>query len=481
MKLNIDQLKQDIPFLDILFHFKNYFSASMAKKVLGFLSIPVLTRLLDPTDYGILNVFSSSVSVFTILFSLNIHSAVGRYYYEEKDDFKEFFTTSALMTGALMALLALVFFFLREPVLKLINLPLSLWVFILPAAAFMIANSLFNQVFMPQSESKKVARLQIIQTYATFGLTVALLLLLPLEKYKSCILAGVLVSGGAFVYIAAHLKNYISLHVQWAHIRYALVFALPLIPNALSGILLHYFDRIMVNTYTGNHDAGLYSFAYNIGMLIYLVIGAFVSSWMPKFNSYLNHRQYDQLDRDVRHIFRIIVFLAIGLIYFSQELGMVLAKKNFHAALPVVPLVAIGYTLYFIYVFYSRTLFYIKQTGVISFITLFWGGVNILLNWLFIPKYGYMAGAVTTIVSYAGMSVMCYIFNKYVFKCYTTRLAVMLPPLIIFALWVGFYYALIPAGLNYWLFLFIKAVLTAALGAVLFYSQISTLLKKLNP
>ena len=66
-----------------LSHAKNYFSADMATKAIGFISIPIFTRLLTQSEYGISSVFLSYVSIFTILFSLNCTAAVSRYYFEK--------------------------------------------------------------------------------------------------------------------------------------------------------------------------------------------------------------------------------------------------------------------------------------------------------------------------------------------------------------------------------------------------------------
>ncbi len=55
---------KDHPFIALLLHARNYLSASIATKAIGFISLPVITRLLSPDEYGVLNVFISYIGLF---------------------------------------------------------------------------------------------------------------------------------------------------------------------------------------------------------------------------------------------------------------------------------------------------------------------------------------------------------------------------------------------------------------------------------
>ena len=73
-------------------HSTNYLFATMATKALVFISIPVYTRLLSVYEYGIINVFMSTVGIVQVLLTLNTEVAISRYYYDAKNeqDFKEY-------------------------------------------------------------------------------------------------------------------------------------------------------------------------------------------------------------------------------------------------------------------------------------------------------------------------------------------------------------------------------------------------------
>lgn len=71
-------------------HSFNYLLGSTLTKAIGLISIPIFTRLLTTTDYGILAVVNSYVGMCGILFSLNSHTSVGRYYFEGDGKLGEF-------------------------------------------------------------------------------------------------------------------------------------------------------------------------------------------------------------------------------------------------------------------------------------------------------------------------------------------------------------------------------------------------------
>ena len=88
-------------------HSTNYLFAIMATKALAFISIPVYTRLLSVYEYGIINVFMSTVGIVQVLLTLNTEVAISRYYYDAKNeqDFKEFCSTSIKISSGVWLLI----------------------------------------------------------------------------------------------------------------------------------------------------------------------------------------------------------------------------------------------------------------------------------------------------------------------------------------------------------------------------------------
>jgi len=99
---------------DFVKHSKNYLIADFFNKALGFAAIPIFTRLLLPEEYGIIAIFMSIISIFTVLMSVNLHGALAIKYYEKENDFDEFVGSNILFILILNFFLITLFFIFRE-------------------------------------------------------------------------------------------------------------------------------------------------------------------------------------------------------------------------------------------------------------------------------------------------------------------------------------------------------------------------------
>ncbi|UCB45282.1 MAG: oligosaccharide flippase family protein, partial [Spirochaetota bacterium] len=344
-----------------------------------------------------------------------------------------------------------------------------------------VIDSFFNQVYQPLRESKKIAIVSMIKTYTGFGLSVVLILLLSNELYLGPILGSIMIGIFFSGYFIVKLKPYFKASLKRSHIKYILHYSLPLIPYTLSGYILAQFDRIMINSYKGSVDAGLYSLAYNIGMLLSIVIGSMNAAFMPKYFEYMNRKQYDDHDRDVGRLFRLSLIVAVFLILFGKELGFVLAKSNYHSALHVIPIVVIGYIFFGIFTIYSRNIGYAKKTMYSSILLLISGFANIFLNALFIPKYGYIAAAYTTLFSYFLMALFAWIVSKLVLRLHSAPLKIILVPMLLIVPFVAGFYFIEGMQLALYITLLLKACIFFLACFVLMFKYlkaISSYLKK---
>ncbi|MBK7639629.1 MAG: hypothetical protein IPJ22_06180 [Bacteroidetes bacterium] len=104
---------------------------------------------------------------------------------------------------------------------------------------------------------------------------------------------------------------------------------------------------------------------------------------------------------------KLITLITLGFILFSPEMGRILSSKNeFNDALILSPIIILGYYLLFIFDLYNVSLFQSKKNLAITSIILSVGIINIVLNKLFIPIYGYKIAAINTLVSFFVMFVL---------------------------------------------------------------------------
>ncbi len=444
------------PFFEFLNHSKNYFISNLATGALAFFALPVMTRILSPSDYGILSVFMGYQGIFVSVLTLNCYVAMGRYFYERKDDFKSFFGTNLIFVFSLLLMSFFGFSIFKEDVARLLNVPVNTVLLIVPAVLVYILGSWFEQIYIPQKESRKIASRNVIRAYGIFILSIVIILLMGQDKYLGQIYATLVIGLLFSIYYCFDLRPYLSLAFQWKHMKYILHYSVPLMPYALSGVILSQFDRIMINHYLGSAPAGLYTFAAIIGSILTLLSSALFQAWHPDYFRHMDAKNYRQLSVEASRIFKMIIAAALFLILFGQEIGLVLGAKNYHAALPLIPIIIIGYVFNSVFAFYGWNIDYEKRTIYLSVSVLLAGLMNILLNIIFIPRFGYFAAAYTTTVSYFVMALLVWITSKYVLKIFCVPLAIVLRPIGILVPLVALYYAMAFSGLNFALLLLAK-------------------------
>jgi len=457
--------------METLAHSKNYFSASFANEGLKFLSIPVLTYLLSTSDYGILNIFGAWVSILAVLAVFNLNGAISRYYYEFSEDFGQFLGYSLLLASAAFGVTSFFILLFHEKVATWLELPDMVIFFLVPAILFQIIEISFRQVYQPIKDSKRIRKYSIGNVYITFALTVILILLRDDTKYIGRLQAMVFVSGIYAIFKIRDIIRYTKIGFNKKYFSYIAKFSLPNIPYLLSGTLLSQFDRIIINHHLGTSEAGLYCFAYNIGMLQLMVSNAIHNAWTPKYYEYMHAGKVPNIVKDASFYSRLMAFAACGLVMFGAELGTLLSSKSYHASLYLIPWVVIGHFFVGISPFNKNAIIHAKRTYITATLTLTAGVIKLLLNLWLIPIYGSIAAAYTTLFSYIFLFMTEYLIAKYLLKSVAVPLKTFaLPSGVVLMSGLLFFFFFMNTEISFWSLL-IKCILIGFFGLILFFKE----------
>jgi len=188
------------------------------------------------------------------------------------------------------------------------------------------------------------------------------------------------------------------------------------LPGALSQFAMNFFDRLIINQVNGENEVGLYSFAFNIGMVMNTFVMGMNQSWAPIFYDKLKNDKNSEIHNLSPKYANIIFSAAIVLILFSREIVFILGEKRYHAALNIIPIVMLGYVFIFLYTLYANYAFYYKKVWLITLFTVISGVVSVALNYILIPKYGYKFASVSALASYLLLFILHYGNVRYVLK-----------------------------------------------------------------
>jgi O-antigen/teichoic acid export membrane protein len=464
-------------FVSFLKHGRNYLISSLANGALVFISIPIYTRLLSTEDYGIVSIFIGLVSIMATGMAFSADRSVSRYYFDQKDelDFKRFVGTSSALSLVFFSINAFLLFLFAEEFGKLVGLSKELVYLIIPISGINIIGLTFEQIYGPLKRSKEVATSSIVKVCLGFAFSVVLILLFKKDKFYGQIYGQILAGLFIVFFWIRLIKPYFKWSFDRAYIKYIFTYSVPLIPYALSGVLIEQFGKIAIGSSQSISHAGFYSLALTVSSIVNIVISVTHQAWNPYYFEYMNSKNYIQLDKDFIKIFKLTILVAFGVASFGNEIGLLLAKKEFSESLYLVPIFTIGYIFSQLSFAYIRNFGYTKKTQYMTITILVSGISNVLLNVLLIKSFGELGAAISFVLSYVIMAVLAWILNTYFVKLHSTSWKSLLIPLfsvIPFYIILYFIFSLE----SFLLGLTIKGLLVVFLAVCIFWNERKSIL-----
>lgn len=417
--------------VDFLSHAKDYLSAQFFVMALGLISVPIFTRLLSRSEYGMLSVFGSLITIFAIFMGLHIHGSIIRHYHEKTEDFDGFLGSNVVFMTVFNVMLATVLYFFAGAIARAVGIESGLLFAAVLVSAVTIPINMLLYYLVAARKSKGYAFFTVLMDAAMLAVAVAWVWSLAENRYWGKVYATLAVTALFSVYALYRLVKTSRISLNLQHVKYSLKFGVPLIPHALSTTALIHFDRVIINQLAGSSDTGLYHVAYRVGMAMNAVIMATNNTWVPIFFEAMREELYEKIGRLASNYARYIYFCAVCLILFSREVVVLLADREFHAAMHLVPIIVLSYVFFFLYTLYACFSFYRKKTVLISLNTMIACGANIGLNYWLIPQFGYSAAAYTTLASYLLLFALHYLNARFVLKETALPLTRVLPGLLL--------------------------------------------------
>ncbi len=407
----------------------HYLSGNVVAKGVQLISILVFTRILSPSDYGIYSIFIAYAAIFTLLLTLNSHTAVSRYFYEGKNDVDKFIGATFISTIALLIGLSCVLWINIESISKYTQLPSSYIVLFVPLAIIEFIALLFIQAFQPVRKTKEIAILLIGKAIFSFVCSVAFALLDKNNNLNAIVYGYVIGNFLALVYAGFIARPAVKFAVSFPHLKYIYSYTIPLIVYSLTTIILTQSDKLLIAKLTGTGDAGLYSVASNIGMIISVIYGAILSAWTPNYYENMNSGRHDILLIEAQRIFYITSIAASVLALFGYEVGILIFPGSFHGGLVLIPIIVLAYFFDLGWQIYGRHFGYAKKTYYITIIGAIASAVCIASNYFLIQRIGYFGAALAILIAYSSMLMLTVIASKYITRVHPYPLSIMYIPL----------------------------------------------------
>lgn len=404
---------------------RHYLSGRAVLILLGFITFPLLTRLLSVGDYGQLSLVLRIILLLTVLSKCGLQYSSARFHQTAIDapfiQKRQFYST--LVLGPVLSAVATTAIYLPLLVFsrhRIADPLLYRCLLIAPVLVFLRA---LQSLLLSFLRSEGRSSLHAILEVASRVLTLIALLFLFVSGIKTsfAVLLAITICEGVVVLLQmAELLKSKLVHpsaVHWQLIRTSFLFGAPLIGYELASILLDSGDRVLVRHYLGDVSLGFYSAAYNIS--VYLQDTVMTPLNLAIFPVYM--RLWEHQGRKATQ-----QFLSTGLTWFTvgalaltalsllcaKDVVELLASKRFMEASTLVPILVPGLLIYASHIFLNVGLILEKRTVLLALLVSGAAILNLGLNVYLIPRMGIPGAAWATLLSYAALIVLLARINQ---------------------------------------------------------------------
>lgn len=388
-------------------------------KFLAFLTVPVYTRIFNPSDYGILSLIAAIIAFFSLFLDLGMSPALQRSYFDSSDAKRR----KKIISTAFWFLFIWGFSF--SLLIILLAKRISFWFFdssdysLILILAFL---STFLTVFI--NLAKDLARLKfqpwLFNRFVLLnGISSAVFSLILVFYFKIGILGFFLggLAGTILTIIFAWqlIKNFIIFVFSRLELKKMFSYGIMLVPTAVAYYIFDLSDRFFLARMSTLHELGLYSLAVNISGIMMFFATALAQAWSPfALKLYAEEKDvYKKMySRMMNYVMISFSFLSILIVLFNSEILKIITTPEYYEARKAIMFLVISMLAYastqvtLLGIAIERKTKYVALSAGIAAL------VNILLNIVFIPKLGMVGAALATALSYIVLATMYYFISQ---------------------------------------------------------------------
>ena len=389
-----------------------YTIGNMLIKGIGILTLPLFSRIMTTEEFGVYNVFAAYDAILFVIIGLALHTSVRSANLEFRGKIDDYVSSISLIYIFNLLVFWLLTLLFGDMLSKILGLQTTM-LFILVIYSFSSAVlTLYNTWISLNYDYKKYLIISVINTVG--NVVVSLVLILTIfrnQRDVGRIVGSTVVLVVLTIYLLVFMFRKAKPRVDIQYWHFGLKYSLPIVPHGVSQVLLAQFDRIMIRNIINASAAGIYSLAGNIKIILTVITASISTAWNTWFFNEMDKQNKSNIRKRAVQLVALFAILAVGLMAISPELIFVLGGKEYDMAKYVaIPMVIDGFIL-FMYDLIASGEYYKKKTTYIMCGTIVAAVLNVVLNYIYIHKYGFVAAAYTTLISY-----ICYLL-MHLFIC----------------------------------------------------------------
>ena len=388
--------------------------SNFATSGINYITTPIFTALLTTAEYGTVAVYNSWFDIVKVFASMTLiyPGILNVGLYDHRENRWKYLSSMLGITTFCTAVLSVLYIIFYNSANTALGLPPSLVILMLLTSVFTPATIFWT--FKQRYEYAYKSAFYVSVGSAVFAQIISVIAVvvaknsgfghLPEVRLWSAGLVNAMVAAVLFVYICTKGKALLDFSL-W---KPTFLVAIPLIPHYLGSVALSSTDKIMIGRMVGEEKAGIYSLAAILSAIGVLLWRALSVTFTPFVNAKLGQRDFAKIRTSVKPLLTMVGILCVAVSLTAPEIINILATNDYLEGVYVVPPIAAGIFIHALYDIFSAVSFFHKKSVRIMTATLTAAVLNIVLNYFFILKIGYIAAGYTTLISNLVLSGMHY-------------------------------------------------------------------------
>lgn len=391
-----------------------YGLGGIASKVIPLVMVPVLTRIMPGTVYfGVSDMVSTLISFCSAFAAFGMYDALFRLFFDQQaeTDKKVVCSTALFFTACSAAAVSVGLVLLQKPVAAffLSDKKYSALIYIAASSTFVNAtNSIVAAPTRMQNKRTVFLVTNVMSSVLLYG--IALILLVKRYYLVAIPLAG-LISGGLME------MGFWIMNRKWFMVRYfnkrilkeLFLIGVPCVFGLLVYWIFNSCDKVMITNMLGMDEMGIYSVSSKIGHISQLIYTAFAGGWQYYAFATMKEKNQVESNSKIFEYLGVLSFCAFVLLSAcSYWIFKILFPKEYLSGYRCVPYLFLAPLLQMLYQVIGNQFMIIKKTWPSTLILLFGAMLNVLLNSMLIPRYGIEGAAVSTLVGFISINVICF-------------------------------------------------------------------------
>lgn len=387
-------------------------------KGLGFITGPIFTRLLPPEEYGIVTLYVTYEQIILILATWEIQmGAFQRGLFKYENQWEQYARSTVLLVNILTVLFFVLVVIFYKPVsdfTRMSSLTLTLMFF------YLLTNPAY-MTFITRKRTKYDYTTVVCLTIASSLLNIlvaigAILILGRTAQVRFNAMLATMIAFYLYFYVTTVFKK--GINFKWSEVKpqwlFMLSYEAPLVLHSLSYLVLGQADRVMIGKMVGDRQAAFYGVAYMLASAVTILQTSLNEALTPWRFQKLKEKDFGIVGKTTNMLLLILGAAILSAIIIAPEMMKLLFTKDYYEAVWSIPPVSISVFFMFLYSSFVAVESYYEKTKYIMYVSLICGLVNIGLNYLLIPVFGYIVCGYTTLLCYILFAILHYVCMKIV-------------------------------------------------------------------